>query len=150
MKRDDWIESRVIWRLGKHGRVKDTAATGANIPDEYLAAVYEKAAPEEAGRPVMAFSDNNEQWTLLATELIASKHSGDIHTMHLHNGFRVASPFNKLQFDQISSAKAELQFLSLVHPNSDLTTVWAPKGSPCFSLWNILLMFPFNQRADYP
>ena len=148
MDRTDWIENRVLWRLRQHGNVKDIVAIGDDIPPDYLAAVRDNDATLAVGNPVMAFTNNNDTWTLLATEFIASQHNGDIHAMHLHNGFRVASPFNKLHSDQIPSAKAELQFLSLVAPNAETVTVWAPKGSPCFALWNILLMFPFKQAVS--
>ena len=148
MDRTAWIENRVLWRLGKHGTVKDNVATGENIPPDYLAAVLSQDTTLTVGNPVMAFSGTDDKWTLLATELIASNHHGGIHAMDLHNGFRIASPFDKLEFKQIATTKSELQFLSLVAPNSQSVTIWAPKGSPCFALWNILLMFPFKHATN--
>ena len=148
MDRTDWIENRLLWRLGQHGTVNDIVATGDDIPSDYLAAILDRDTTLAVGNPVMAFSDTDGKWTLLAPELIASKHHGDIHTMNLHSGFQVASPFDKLESGQIPTAKAELQFLSLVAPTSETVTVWAPKGSPCFALWNILLMFPFRQATS--
>ena len=148
MERTDWIENRVLWRLRQHSTAKNIAAIGDAIPP-YCFAVLQNARPNlTVGKPVLAFCDSGETWTLLATERIVSMHSADVHAMDLHNGFRVASPFDRSQVDQIPNAKSDLQHLTLVAPDSETATVWAPKGASCFALWNILLMFPFKRETS--
>ena len=145
MQRTDWIENRILWRLRQHGDVADLAVLTDSIPQHHIAEIETGFPALPLGRPVFAFAEP-ETWTVLTTELIASHHAGRMQAMNVHNGFSIRDPFVDLSHERIP--KRELQYLTLVAPDLQTATVWAPKGSPCFALWSILLMFPFNRSAS--
>ena len=148
MGRTDWIENRILWRLESFPLGTDGVLLKDAIPARHLSEISAAYSTTSLGRPVLAFTDNSAKWTILTTELVASHHSGQIGVMNVHNGFSIDFPFAGQTFNDVSDLKSELQYLTLVHPDSRPIKVWAPKGTPCIALWNILRMFPFRQSSS--
>ena len=141
VERTDWIQNRVEWRLSKHPGV--TCLQGDAIPSscvQRLSAVHDGPI----GRPLIAFTDLPDRWTILASESIGSFFDGSLQTIPVHGSFHVGSPTEFIGHANAQNPKRELQYLMLHSDISDSITVWAPRGSPCFALWNVLLMFPFK------
>lgn len=141
MKRTDWIQNRVEWRLSRHSGVE--CIRGEEIPSAFI----EKFTDHHRlpiGRPLLAFVDSDERWTILASEAIGSYYEGVLRSIAFHSHFRVA-PINELIVRESGEeVKQNLQYLKLKSGYFKSIYVWAPSGSPYFALWNILNMFPFK------
>jgi hypothetical protein len=144
MNREHWIENRVLWRLKSLLPVNDVALTGDSIPADIIHQIAADCAPMLMGKPLIAFRESPQKWTVLTTELVASRHSSVIHSVNVGCGFQVdISLLNTSDID-LMNVKSTLQFLSLMSSDGSRTEIWAPQGAPCFALWSILRMFPFK------
>jgi len=146
MERTDWIENRILWRLKEFAPATGDVVPADSIPHKLISEIAKDFPDLLPGRPVMAFIER-ERWTVLTTELIASHHSGHTQAMNVHNGFSIVSPVVTLPHEKLGNVKTELDSLTLVGSDSEPVTIWAPQGSPCFALWNILRMFPFREST---
>jgi len=144
MDREHWIENRVLWRLESLLPVNNVALIGDAIPADTILEIAAACTPNVMGKPLIAFRESPQKWTVLTTELIASRHASAIHSVNVHCGFRVAFPFLNTYDCDPMNVKSTLEFLPLISPDGSITEIWAPQGSPCFALWNILRMFPFK------
>lgn len=141
MERTDWIQNRVEWRLSKYQGTD--CVHGGEIP-ETCVADFSAHHGGPIGRPLVAFIDLPDRWTILASEAIASFYDGSFQSIPLHTGFRVASATEFITLGNAENAKRDLQYLKLHSDIADSIMVWAPPGGPCFALWHVLLMFPFT------
>lgn len=146
MERTDWIENRILWRLKQFGPVMSDVVLTDSIPRNLISEIAREFPDMLPGRPVIAFIER-ETWTVLTTELIASNHSGHTQAMNVYNEFSIVSPVVTLPHEKLCNAKSELDSLTLAGPDSQIVTIWAPKGPSCFALWNILRMFPFREST---
>jgi hypothetical protein len=144
MDREHWIENRVLWRLKSLLPLNNVALTGDAIPADTILEIAAACTPKVMGKPLIAFRESPQKWTVLTTALVVSRHSSLIHSVNVDCEFQVGMPLEHRSDCDPMNVKSTLQFLSLISPEGLITEIWAPQGAPCFALWNILRMFPFK------
>ena len=133
---DQWIDQRIRWRAGKHGLPTHQTFLFPNLPDTHRAMLISIAEDHGVGMPVLAFIDGS-RWTLVGTQRIVSCHDDEMVICDL-------TAISDVDIDEdyrTDANPSESNYLKIFKKEEhEPAMIWAPRGSECFALWNILLM----------
>jgi hypothetical protein len=145
MNREAWVERRILWKAGKHCLPRGRTHFFSDLPDDLRAMFAEVAVERAAGRPVLAFVDSRDRWTLLATGKVVSLHGGKFHECRLDRLSSVGPRDGygpDATIEQIRQWKQSWEYLRACDDTEAAAELWVPRGGEAFALLNILMMFP--------
>ena len=135
MNKQEWYEDRILWRAGKHNLFEKRCVLFPELPSNQQEAINSRVVCE--GKPLFAFFKNENTWTLLTTDEIATSHDDGVFRGRLddiQDEIGLWSESKPTNADKRTANFLELKQLGF--------KVWAPEGHELFALWNILKMFP--------
>jgi hypothetical protein len=153
MDRDAWVAGRILWKARKHRLPGGRTFLFSELPEDLRERVAAVAAGRAAGRPVLAFVDSPQRWTLLGTGKVVSLHGGQVHECRLDCLTDVGPrdhPPDGAAVEQAREWKGSWEYLRVCEGPGAVADLWVPCGGEAYALWNILLMFPRVCRPAAP
>jgi hypothetical protein len=147
---DTWIEGRILWKAGQNASAFKRTYRFADLAKGLRERLATALGRHAVGRPVLAFIDDAQRWTVLGTAGLVSRYHGGDHRFRLRDltGIDpVGGPMPWWSPERVSDWKAGLEYLCLWRSWWRGTRVWGPPGAETFALWNTLLMFPRIYRG---
>ena len=142
---DEWIESRITWKAGKHNLPAGRTWLFTDLPPTDRSRFEAAAAKCDLGRPVLVFLESPDLWTVLGTKKIMSRHHERLQAFPLRQLVRVGpidKPQHEWPVEQVRDWKRSWEYLSLKGTWWRKATIWVPCGGEAYALWSILHMFP--------
>jgi hypothetical protein len=134
----------MVYRAGKHRLPGGRTHRFEQLEPALQRQILEAVADGMRGRPVLAFVDSSERWTLLTTREVVCREHGHLRGMSIRNLATLGSdsrPPEGSSLEEVGRWKGSWEYLRLVHRDGTSQTVWVPCGGEAYALWNILLPF---------
>jgi hypothetical protein len=129
---DEWWKKRLCTKFDRY-RLPGPNTIRFDLPiDSPPESLHYQLSANKIDRPLLAFVDNPEHWTLLAMRGVYAYQQESIVQIELES-------IQRLQAANTSQlSKQEFHQLEIVDKDNGRHLVWAPQGPEFFAFWSIL------------
>jgi hypothetical protein len=143
-EQENRIESRILKRASHHGLPACRTFRFEDLKPGFQEEILTAAGKQLRGRPVLAFVDSPQRWTLLTTRAVLGLDRGRLWSVDLQDLTVVTNaskPPVGASTEEVGRWKGSWEYLRLEGRNAGVGVVWVPCGGQAYALWNILLAF---------
>lgn len=156
---DEWIVNRVRWKLRGFANLPSDVLRFDTVECAATQALRRIAVERGAGLPIMAVWRSDELWTLLGSERLVWRRSGQIEELLLDEvkWADVPGMLDVMRRELEMGVEAEVAARHKIH-HASLRVIdksetehvlWTSHSGGCLRLWNVLLMLIGMQKCAH-